>query len=717
MKRFLLLLVVGLLLAGNAFADNSRFYGSYNSTLTDCSNTFSSILTIGGDSSRKSEDWYMYIPLNGSSINYIFVDDGESVTRSITIAGNSYIVDEVGTFSGGKWSSYSTSVFSNDYQTISETGTFSDTFSDPEDGNTCSGSLTGSATRILTKPTTPILSSPSNGLSDASLTPTLTTEAFSDPDAGDTHLQTEWQISSSSDFSSIVLNESSTSNLTSLTIPASALQQNTTYYWRAKFYDNRNTASDWSSAFSFTTLQTFTDTNENGIPDTLENDTVDLDEDGIADIEQTDKIKSLNTVVGSGQIGISIKESTTVTKTVEINSIDPSSISETIRPHSMPLGMISFKLDVANPGDTADVKVHFSEAAPENASWFFHDSINGWIDYSQYVTFSDDRKSASVQLKDGGYGDSDGVENGVIVDPCGFGIASWLKGKITDSADSKGLPKVTVALPDIDLNLNTMSDGSYLSMILPGIYDIDVSMSGYQSEALTDIEVTEAEIVTKDISLSGRCKINGLEVTGTPSTSGPVALKVNAQSGSETINYRYSIHDGYGTAAYDGSHWTGMTPSEYQTENSCDYSFTSSGESIVVAWATSSNTDNIDPTGIPIIGWSIDTSDSTCKTNFTGVTITGEQKVNEKMTFAVGAENSCGNNKYYRFSLHPYYGTSDYDGNHWQSMTSTEWISSNSADYTFTEAGKYIIVVWVADDTSSVDPNGIPIIGWSVDIE
>ncbi len=50
-------------------------------------------------------------------------------------------------------------------------------------------------------------------------------------------------------------------------------------------------------------------------------------------------------------------------------------------------------------------------------------------------------------------------------------------------------------------------------------------------------------------------------------------------------------------------------------------------------------------------------------------------------------------------------------------MTSTEWISGNSADYTFTEAGKYIIVVWVAEDTSSVDSNGIPIIGWSMDIE
>jgi len=50
-------------------------------------------------------------------------------------------------------------------------------------------------------------------------------------------------------------------------------------------------------------------------------------------------------------------------------------------------------------------------------------------------------------------------------------------------------------------------------------------------------------------------------------------------------------------------------------------------------------------------------------------------------------------------------------------MTSSEWIQGNSADYTFTESGKYIVVVWVTDDVSNYDANGIPIIGWSVDIE
>lgn len=67
--------------------------------------------------------------------------------------------------------------------------------------------------------------------------------------------------------------------------------------------------------------------------------------------------------------------------------------------------------------------------------------------------------------------------------------------------------------------------------------------------------------------------------------------------------------------------------------------------------------------------------------------------------------------------MHPYYGTDDYDGRHWESMTDTEWIPSDTIDYTFNEAGKYVVVVWVTDNIDDITPNGIPIIGWSVDIE
>jgi len=231
-------------------------------------------------------------------------------------------------------------------------------------------------------------------------------------------------------------------------------------------------------------------------------------------------------------------------------------------------------------------------------------------------------------------------------------------------------------------------------------------------------DTTEASKSKPSVTIPKEIEIKGCSVSQIPQLNSPTTITIDAQHKSgDTIYYRFSMHPKYGTYEYDGSLWESITTTEYITENQCDYSFSTSGKSIVVVWAASSGTDSVDPTGIPIIGWSVDTSESECKTNFNGVTITGEQKVNEKITFTIDAENACSASSYYRFSLHPYYGTTAYDGSHWKSMTSTEWISNNSIDYSFTEVGKYIIVVWVSDDIDNYDMDGIPTIGWSVDIE
>ncbi|MFZ0484440.1 MAG: CFI-box-CTERM domain-containing protein, partial [Desulfobacterales bacterium] len=64
--------------------------------------------------------------------------------------------------------------------------------------------------------------------------------------------------------------------------------------------------------------------------------------------------------------------------------------------------------------------------------FYKYDTINGWYDYSEHTTFNDDGQSVTLELKDGGYGDSDGLANGVIVDP--GGIASGGSGSTyTDS--------------------------------------------------------------------------------------------------------------------------------------------------------------------------------------------------------------------------------------------------------------------------------------------
>ena len=270
-----------------------------------------------------------------------------------------------------------------------------------------------------TAPDRPILLLPTNDETDVSLTPELKTEDFNDTDLGDIHTESQWQIGTASDFSALVLDVTSTSHLTSLIAPDLILNIDTTYYWRARFYDSQDEASEWADPYSFTTVTAVADdTDSNGIPDDQEVDsTVDLDNDGTFDISQGD-IKCVNTLVGDGQMGV--QGSTNVTSIDSLKSIDPDTISDTEnKPNEMPLGLISFKLTVDSAGDTAEATVYLSEAAPSGARWYKYDSINGWQDYSDYAGFSSDMTSVTLSLTDGGIGDADGTANGVIVDPSG----------------------------------------------------------------------------------------------------------------------------------------------------------------------------------------------------------------------------------------------------------------------------------------------------------
>lgn len=347
----------------------------------------------------------------------------------------------------------------------------------------------------------PVLSYPADNAINVSLTPNLGTEEFSDPDPADRHLKTDWQVSTASTFDSFVLSRTSYIFLTELEIPELTLRGKTTYYWRVRFYDSQGNASQWSDVSSFTTLDPKTDLNGNGIPDNYENQTVDLDNDGTADYEETD-IKSINTAVGNGQMGVSIKEAVTIQSIEEIRVIDPDQISRIARPSRMPLGLFATKLLVADPGDATQVTIYFSQAADQDAVWLMYNSVTGWSDYSEYATFSTDRRSVRLQLKDGGYGDADGIANGIIVDPSGFGVASWITGSIIDAVTSQMITTATVAIQTLDLQLSTLDNGSFISMILPGTYDITVQAPGYQSQTLSGVEIAEAGIVDRTVSLT-----------------------------------------------------------------------------------------------------------------------------------------------------------------------------------------------------------------------
>jgi chitinase len=105
-------------------------------------------------------------------------------------------------------------------------------------------------------------------------------------------------------------------------------------------------------------------------------------------------------------------------------------------------GLISFKLGLLSGETSADVTVYLTEPAPDGAMWYKYDLEQGWVPFSN-VTFAGDRKSVTIHLTDGGVGDDDGVQNGVIVDPSGLGYSAngggyGISDSSTSSADAGG---------------------------------------------------------------------------------------------------------------------------------------------------------------------------------------------------------------------------------------------------------------------------------------
>jgi hypothetical protein len=160
-------------------------------------------------------------------------------------------------------------------------------------------------------------------------------------------------------------------------------------------------------------------------PDQRVDDSVDLNADDVPDNQQPDVILSVNTADGSGskQIGVSPLGSTVVVESLE--SVTASSIAETAnRPTDFPFDLVNYRLKVTSADGIAQGMVFLSEPAPADAKWYKYDSIDGWIDYSVHATFSADRQSVTIELKDGDYGDLDRIVNGEIVDPGGVGVTA-----------------------------------------------------------------------------------------------------------------------------------------------------------------------------------------------------------------------------------------------------------------------------------------------------
>jgi hypothetical protein len=320
-------------------------------------------------------------------------------------------------------------------------------------------------------PDPPQLLNPGND-ETVGLTPLLETTEFYDPD-DDVHSWTQWKISRvdvDDDF--CVFDVTTSSSLTALKVPKLILEEGTDYIWQVKFIDNQGTqgtASEWSEAGYFTTefLEQDSDGNGvlqdidgNGVLDHQEVDTtIDLDKDGIMDWDQED-IKCVDTKIEGFKIGISVREDENA-DSISIMSIQSEKPGETDLllsapdgPNFLAFGLIHFKLLVKEPGDKVLVTIYLSKAAYDDGIWYKYDPVNDeWFDYSDFIDFiSDDRKTIQLTLTDGGFGDADGIENGVIVDPLALRTASdHSSGSNSSGSDS--------FIEDVTDNLNPASNG------------------------------------------------------------------------------------------------------------------------------------------------------------------------------------------------------------------------------------------------------------------
>jgi subtilisin family serine protease len=276
------------------------------------------------------------------------------------------------------------------------------------------------------EPDTPELYLPADGDFSVSLMPELETGDFSDND-GDGHAMTQWQISTAPfpvdaepEPEDLVIDLTSETYLTLFKVPPLVLDANNTeYFWRARFTDSNNATSEWADPFSFTTLDASPEDNDpaDGIPDGQEADCL-----AIFDPDEVPQDTAcFNAVVGNVQLGM--QGSTNVASIEACGSVDPVTIPENLQGVELAMGLISFKAICNQVGDRIEINYYSSEPLPDGVKWYKYDPINGWQDYSAHiVSISPDRKSITVEYQDGGFGDLDGIANGVIIDPSGPGV-------------------------------------------------------------------------------------------------------------------------------------------------------------------------------------------------------------------------------------------------------------------------------------------------------
>jgi hypothetical protein len=216
-----------------------------------------------------------------------------------------------------------------------------------------------------------------------SLTPTLTGSAYSDAES-DAHLFTEWQIAYDANFSEIIFTDTTSINKRTIDLELGILKPDTTYYWQVR-YSDAGGWSPWSDTVEFTTQSS-----NNFLA-------------GNAGIEVIDTITS---------------NTGTVVQTYRQSSANFSDLPSGYYFYS---DIFSFRIEGITPGATVEVTFQLDEVFWSSYKWLkYYPNLGEWdTTYTAHIVSGIGTTQVTLEFKDGGFGDIDGLENGVIVDPGG----------------------------------------------------------------------------------------------------------------------------------------------------------------------------------------------------------------------------------------------------------------------------------------------------------
>lgn len=107
---------------------------------------------------------------------------------------------------------------------------------------------TSYTTNIIVTPTN---TTPADGATVTTLTPTLMANAFSDQQGAHTAASAQWQLNSNSIFTSPYYDSGTVAYSTAHAVPAAILADRNTYYWRVRYADSSGQWSEYSSATRF----------------------------------------------------------------------------------------------------------------------------------------------------------------------------------------------------------------------------------------------------------------------------------------------------------------------------------------------------------------------------------------------------------------------------------------------------------------------------------